>query len=190
MFNALYQKIIISVLSLGTALFTNIAGVRPEFANGLIEQAGTRLVCSAELTNCWTPEFDQILRSGQIIIIHYRVELFAEGALLPQENKSFNHELRYNVLDETFTVRKIETGEVITSRNLDDAKAVLTHIKRFEFTESKNLKPATMYYLRVSAGLNHITLPGMPDEINLMNYWKNARPLYLSEPFSKTDFSS
>ena len=190
MFSTLYQKIITTVLVLGTAVFTNIPGTDPEFSNGLIEQNGTQLVCSADLSNCWTPEFDRIIQSGQTIVINYRVELISETGILPQDTKNFRHELRYNVLDETFTVNLRESGTTRTLKNLAEVKTLITHIDRYAFSDVSDLKSNQTYFIRVSAGLNRITLPGMNEPFNLMNYWKNVRPTYLSEPFTKTDFSS
>jgi len=185
----MFNRLITTILSLGTAVFTNIQGVNAEFTNGLIEQNGSRIVVSSDLSNCWTPEFDRILQSGQTVKITYRLELFTEGGLLPEAAQSIVHELRYSILDEAFTIRQSETEQLITARELGNAKILLSKLKRVDFFGLDDLAAGKTYYLQLSAHLNRITLPGMTEELNLMAYWNGIRPSYHSEPFSKADFS-
>ncbi|MCF7840087.1 MAG: DUF4390 domain-containing protein [Candidatus Marinimicrobia bacterium] len=185
----MYNKIITTLLSLGTALFTNIQGVDAEFTDGLIEQDGQIIVASAELVNCWTPELDRILQSGHPVKITYRLELFAQENLRPTESRSVAHELRYSTLDEVFTIYRSESGQEITARSIANAKMVLAQLKRIEMINVDEMADDKTYYLTVSAALNRITLPGMDEELNLMAYWKGIRPNYRSEIFTKADFS-
>ena len=185
----MFDKIITTILSFGTAVFTNIQGVNADFSNGLIEQADQQIVASAQLVNCWTPEFDRILQSGQTIKITYRFEVFTQNGLLPETALSVTHELRYRVLDETYAIFQSETDQTLVVRELENAKMVMSTLKDINFIKIDKLKANTRYHLEISAHLNRITLPGMSEEINLMAYWKGVRPSYRSEPFRKADFS-
>ncbi|MCF7796911.1 MAG: DUF4390 domain-containing protein [Lentisphaeria bacterium] len=185
----MYNKIITTLLSLGTALFTNIQGVDAEFTNGLIEQDGQIIVASAELINCWTPELDRILRSGHPVKITYRLELFARENLRALTSQSIAHELRYSTLDDIFTIYRSETNQEVTVRSIENAKLVLAQLKRVGIINVDELVDDKTYYLTVSAALNRISLPGMDEELNLMAYWKGIRPDYRSEFFTKADFS-
>lgn len=185
----MYNKIITALLSLGTALFTNIQGVDAEFTNGIIEQDGRIIVASAELVNCWTAELDRILQSGQSVKITYRLELFAQENLRPIVSRSVTHELRYSTLDEVFHVYRSEADQQITVRDMANAKMVLAQLKRVEIVSIDDMAAEKTYYLTLSAALNRITLPGMSEELNLMAYWKGIRPGYRSELFTKADFA-
>lgn len=185
----MFSKLITTILTLGTAVFTNIQGVDATFTNGLIEQRGQHVVVSSELSNCWTEEFDRILQSGQVVKITYRLELFSENGLLPESSVNLTHEVRYSALDETFTVHQSETNQNFTSNELANAKLLLSQLKQIDFLDVTEMVKDKTYYLQVSAHLNRIVLPGMSDELNLMAYWKGVRPTYRSEPFKKADFS-
>lgn len=185
----MFNKIFTTLLSLGTALFTNIRGVDAEFTNGFIELNGQTIVASAELVNCWTPELDRILQSGHPVKITYRLELFAQENLRPVKSLSIAHELRYNTLDEVFTIYRSETDQHVTARSIANAKMVLAQLKRIEIINVDEMADEKTYYLTVSAALNRINLPGMDESFNLMAYWKGIRPDYRSEIFDRSDFA-
>ena len=41
------------------------------------------------------------------------------------------------------------------------------------------------YYLRISAFMEEMDMPGITDRINLMSFWNRIRPVHISEPFEK-----
>jgi len=41
------------------------------------------------------------------------------------------------------------------------------------------------YFLKISAFMNEMDMPGITKRINLMSFWNRIRPIHISEPFEK-----
>ncbi|MEE8336064.1 MAG: DUF4390 domain-containing protein [Candidatus Neomarinimicrobiota bacterium] len=188
-FSILSKKIITSVISVGSIFYSTITGVNASFSSLELSAKGDNIIISATLENCFSPELDQILRSGLEIKINFLAEL------LDQENQKivrdtiFYHSLKYSVLEDDYGVFTSENQNYYNQLTLAQSKLILSKIEKFQIIKIENLNQNINYRIKLTAWLDKIEIRSRDEPLNLMFYWKSIKPTGLTTSFSKAEFA-
>ena len=188
-FSLLSRKIISTVISIGSLFYSTIPGVNATFDKIDLSLEGDRLLVTTQLHNCYSEALDQIFRSGMTIKIHFSVQVLPVNSLKPVSEITFYHSIHYSLLDDVFDVYRSESQETYQNLNLKTAKDYLAEIEEFPALFMNQLDPDKAYYLRLTAWMDKIQLPGMEEPLNLMFYWNSIKPTGLSRTFNKAVFT-
>lgn len=186
MFEAIAQRITTTAIALGSLLFGSVAGTNATFDTPDIKINGSKIVISAQLENCYTEELDKIFRSGKPVRIYFRVSLHEEQSDNPILVRDFYHQVRYSLVDKYYDVYYSELDVSKTALEIEEVHEYMATIDQYEVIEADNLQPGTSYYIRITAFMKNIRLPGIREDINLMSYWKGREPELKSESFEKS----
>ena len=166
-------------------LLTAVVGTDPYFQDVRLEVRGDRLFCSALLMESFTPDLDKLLQSGDTVVIHFELDL------VNVENDSvvaladWEHQLRYSLLEDDFTVFRSEHDRTEKFYNLEEAKTEWVTVKEALFCRMRVMEDDTRYFLRISAFMEEMTMPGITHKVNMMSFWNRIQPVHISEPFEK-----
>jgi len=186
MFEAIAQRITSTAIALGSMVFASVAGTNATFDAPDITVSGSKIVISTQLTECFTEELDKIFQSGQPIRIYFRVSLHEQQSDNPVLVKDFYHQVRYSLVDKYYEVYLSEKDASTTAISIGEVHRNLASVNQYGVIEADYLEPGTHYYIRITAYMQKIQLPGMEDEIDLMNYWNGKEPELRTEPFEKS----
>lgn len=189
MFQSIVEKLASTAIAVGSLFFTSVTGTNATFENPQIQESGSQVVISANLTNCFTDELDRIIQSGRPVRINFRVTLHQTGAPQVVLLQDFYHEVQYSLVDHVYQVYFSESNHTTNAATLDEMHSQMSGIDRYRVIDESTLTDDTQYYIQIRAYMEKIKLPGMKEEINLMNYWNNTEPLLISDAFSKEDLA-
>ncbi len=185
MFQYLADKLGAGALVVSQLLLTAFVGTDPYFQDVRLEVSGDRLFCSAQLVESFTPDLDMLLQSGDTVIIHFEVDL------VNAENDSvvaiadWEHQFCYSLLEDDYTVYRSEHDKTSNIYSLEEAKKEWVTIENALFCRMRVMEDDSRYFLRISAFLDEMDMPGITKRINLMSFWNRIRPVHISEPFMK-----
>ena len=185
MFQFLADKIGAGALLVSQLLLTAVIGTDPYFQDVRLEVAGDRLFCSAILAEGFTPDLDMLLESGDTVTIHYEVDLINASNDSVVAMASWEHRFRYSLLEDDYTIYRSEHDKTIHIYDLESAKTEWVTIENALFCRMRVMEDDQQYFLRISAFMEEMEMPGITDRINLMSFWNRLRPIHTSEPFQK-----
>ncbi|MFQ6678434.1 MAG: DUF4390 domain-containing protein [Fidelibacterota bacterium] len=182
-FTSLFQKTINTVVAVGSLFYSTIDGVRADFTHLDVDVYQNTVIVSTQLINCYSDGLDQIFKSGERVIFHYKLELLSDDNHQPIYRKNFNHSIRYSLLEKTYDIYKSEIETIQLGLDLDEAKSELSLIYNVPTIDVTELNSNTNYYFRITAWMESIRIQGMDKTLNLMFYWSGIRPEKISPKF-------
>lgn len=188
-FSILSKKIITSVISVGSIFYSTITGVNASFSALELSAKGDNIIISATLENCFSPELDQILRSGLEIKFNFLVDLVEYENEKSIRDTIFYHSLKYSVLDDDYGVFTSENQNYYNHLSLDQSKLILSKIEKFQIIKIESLNQNINYRIKLTAWMDKIEIRSMDKPLNLMFYWKSIKPTGLTPSFSKAEFA-
>jgi len=184
-FQFLADKISVTVLALSQLLLSNVAGTDPRFDNVQLEVQGTAVVLSANLLDSFTEDLETMLQSGDTLTLHFEVDLVEQETDSVIALGTWEHHFRYSLLDDSYRIHRSEDDETRNVYDFETAKRRWVGIQSAVLCDLDDLDEDLRYFLRVSAFMDAVDLPGLTEQLNLMAFWNQVRPKYESEPFSK-----
>ncbi|HDP68447.1 MAG TPA: DUF4390 domain-containing protein [Candidatus Marinimicrobia bacterium] len=188
MLASLTDRLIATVITIGSLLFPFIDGLDPAFKDVAINLVDNSLTLSMNLTNCYSDEFDRILTSGQPVTVHFLAELYDNRTRQVVLQRNFYHTARYNPLNKQFEIYRSERDEQRICETLDDAHVWFGALYRVKLITPENLERNRDYFFRISAYLEPITFIGEKSRFDLMLYWNNKKPKIDTETFNSAIF--
>lgn len=185
MLEFLAEKLGAGALIVSQLLLTAVIGTDPYFEDVRLDVRGDRLFCSARLVEGFTPDLDMLLQSGDTITLHFEVDLVNEATDSVVAIADWVHELRYSLLEDEFIIYRSEDDRSIRLTDLEEAKAEWVEINEALFCRMRVMTDDERYFLRISAFMEEITMPGITEKVNMMAFWNRIRPVHISEPFEK-----
>ncbi len=185
MLQYLADKVGVGALFLTQLLLTAVVGTEPYFQDVNLDVRGDRLFISGSLVESFTPDLDLLLQSGDAVVIHFEVDL------VNAENDSvvaiadWEHHFLYSLLEDDYKVYRSEHDKTEYINSLKVAKDEWVKIDNALFCRMRVMEDEHYYFLRMSAFLEEMEMPGITKEINLMSFWNRIRPIYISETFKK-----
>ena len=185
MWRYLADKVGATVLALSQLMLTNVAGTDPSFQEVRLELRGSGIHVSTVLMDSFTEDLDIMLQSGDTLVVHFEVDLvLAENdSIVAMAN--WHHQFRYSLLEDRYHLFFSEEGEWDNIYSFEDARQRWVQINEAYLCEMELLQPRHRYYLRLSAYMDNVQLPGLTEQLNLMSFWNRIRPSYKSPPFEK-----
>jgi hypothetical protein len=188
MFDKIAEQLIAIVISIGSLIFPSIKGTQPVFNELQLVVTANMLYLSTELQDCYTPEFDKVLSSGQAVTLYFQFEIYLEKSERPIIKRDFSHIVRYNPLDRQFELYCSESNTYHYFNSLEQVHANFTRLQQVPLLEAVNLEAGRSYYLRAEAYLADIRLLGEGVELNMMLFWDEKRPVARSGLFDLSFF--
>lgn len=188
MIETLTDRLIATIITIGSLLFPFIDGPDPAFTDVSVNLIDNSLALSLNLTNCYSDEFDRILTSGQPVTIRFLAELYDDRTRQVVLKRDFEHTIRYNPLNKQFAIYLSERDERRICETLDDAHACFGTLYRVKLLSPENLERDRDYFFRISAALDPITFIGEKSPFDLMLYWNNKKPKIDTETFNSAIF--
>jgi len=185
MLQYLADKLGAGALVVSQLLLTAFVGTDPYFQDVRLEVSGDRLFCSGQLVESFTPDLDMLLQSGDTVVLHFEVDL------VNAENDSivaianWEHRFRYSLLEDDYWVYRSEHDRTLNIYSLEQAKEEWVKIENALFCRMRVMEDDKRYFLRISAFLEEMEMPGITNRLNLMSFWNRIRPVHISEPFEK-----
>jgi len=188
MFDTIADRLITTIISIGSLIFPFIESIEPIFTEVQFEVVGNSLYLSATLENCYTDELDKVISSGQSVIVRFEAELFSEKAKKPVLKQEFFRSVRYNLLDKQYEAYLSEKGSHLFLKDIEMVHQNLVTLKDVKIIDSSDLKRGQQYYIRLTAWLENVTFIGGESELDLMLFWNNHRPIVNTNSFNSTIF--
>ncbi|MCF7824429.1 MAG: DUF4390 domain-containing protein [Candidatus Marinimicrobia bacterium] len=185
MFQFLADKLGAGALIVSQLLLTAVVGTDPYFQEVELEVSGDRLYCSARLVESFTPDLDMLLQSGDTVTIHFEVDLLNSQTDSIVALSDWNHQFQYSILEDDYTVYRAEDDHTVRTTDFEEARQEWVKIDRSLFCRMRVMEDHQKYYLRISAYMEEMEMPGVTKKVNLMSYWNRIRPVHISEPFMK-----
>ena len=185
MLQFLSDKLGAGALIVSQLLLTAFVGTDPYFQDVSLEVKGDRLFCSAILMESFTPDLDMLLESGDTVIIHFEVDLVNADNDSVVAIADWEHHFRYSLLEDDYSVYRSEKDETIQLYSLEAAKEEWVKIENALFCRMRVMDDDQFYFLKISAFMDEMDMPGITKRINLMSFWNRIRPIHISEPFEK-----
>jgi hypothetical protein len=188
MFETIADRLITTIISIGSLVFPFIESIEPIFTDVQFKVVGNSLYLSTTLENCYTEELDKVISSGQPVVVRFEAELFNDKVKKPVLKQEFFRSVRYNLLDKQYEVYLSEKDTRLLLQDIDRVHQNLTTLKEVKIIDSSNLKGGQQYYIRLTAALDNITFVGGESELDLMLFWNNRRPAINTSRFNSTIF--
>lgn len=185
MLQFLSDKLSAGALVLSQLLLTAFVGTDPYFQDVNLEVKGDRLFCSAMLMEGFTPDLDVLLQSGDAVIIHFELDLVKASNDSIVAIADWEHQFRYSLLEDDYSIYTSENDRTNRYYTLEEAKEAWVKIDKALFCRMRVMENDQLYYLRMSAFLDEMEMPGITDRLNLMSFWNRIRPVYISDLFEK-----
>ena len=126
-----------------------------------------------------------LLQSGDTVILHFEVDLVNASNDSVVAIADWEHQFRYSLLEDDYTVYQSEHDKTLDIYSLEDAKEEWVSIENALFCRMRVMEDDQAYFLRISAFLEEMEMPGITKRMNLMSFWNRIRPVHISEPFEK-----
>ncbi len=185
MLQFLSDKLGAGALVVSQLLLTAFVGTDPYFEDVRLEVRGDRLYCSAILMESFTPDLDILLESGDTVTIHFEVDLVNAANDSVVAIADWEHQFRYSLLEDEYRVYRSEEQKTEQIYSLESAKEEWVKIENALFCRMRVMDDDQLYFLRISAFMEEMEMPGITDRINLMSFWNRIRPVHISETFRK-----
>lgn len=185
MFRFLADKIGATVLAISQLVLTNVAGTDPWFNQVTLEAQGDGLFLSTVLMDSYTEDLDRMLQSGDTLVLHFEVDLVAMENERVVTIANWEHQFRYSILQDRYQLYFSERDEWDNFYTLAEAKSNWVSLRRARLCDLDLLQDDAEYFLRISAFMDNMQLPGLTDELNLMAFWNRIRPIHTTNPFQK-----
>ncbi len=185
MLQFLADKLGTGALFVSQLLLTAVVGTEPTFQDVRLEVSGDRLFCSGQLVESFTPDLDLLLQSGDTVIIHFEVDLVNATNDSVVAIADWEHHFQYSLLEDDYTVYRSEHDKTIFINDFTQAKEEWVKIENALFCRMRVMQDDQHYFLRISAFMEEMEMPGITNRINLMSFWKRIRPVHISETFEK-----
>ncbi len=187
MLEALSKQITTLVIAAGSLFSSHVT---PIFDNCSYHLQDNVLVFSGRIVNCYNKDIDQIMQSGQQILLEFTYRIHEQGSDMPLHVNSETHVIKYDVVDRFFTVDKTEERENFIFLDFNEAKQHFVLLENMDIQHIDFFEEGREYYFEVTAYLHPVYLEEMEKNIELMKYWNNKSPIYRSPVFSLQDLES
>ncbi len=185
MLQFLANKLGAGALIVSQFLLTAVVGTEPYFQDVTLEVAGERVFCSGQLVESFTPDLDLLLQSGDTVIIHFEVDLVDEAKDSVVAIADWEHHFLYSILEDEYTVYRAEDDKRFKSTDFEEARQEWVKIEKAFFCHMRVMEDDQRYYLRMSAFMEEMEMPGITAKVNLMKFWNRIRPVHNSASFEK-----
>jgi len=179
------DKLGVGALFISQLLLTAVVGTEPYFQDVRLEVNGDRLLCSGRLVKSFTPDLDILLQSGDTVIIHFKVDLVSATHDSVVARADWKHQFIYSLLDDDYTIFRSEKDQSLKAFSFDVAKKMWVEIDNALLCRMRVMEDDKRYYLRISAFMEELILPGIKNKINLMSFWNRIQPVHVSDQFEK-----
>jgi len=187
MFGAL-SKQITSLVIAASSLFSS--HVTPLFDNCSYHLQNDVLVFSGRIITCYNKDVEQIMQSGQQVVLEFTYRIHEQGNDTPLHMNSESHIIKYDVVDKFYTIDKTEEIESSIFLNFEEAKQHFVLLELLEIQHIDFFEEGREYYFVVTAALHPVYLEEMEKNIVLMKFWNNKPPAYRSPAFTLQDLES
>ena len=187
MLEALSKQITTLVIAAGSLFSSHVT---PIFDNCSYHLQDNVLVFSGRIVNCYNKDIDQIMQSGQQILLEFTYRIHEHGREMPLHVNSETHVIKYDVVDKFFNIDKTEEGENFIFLDFDEAKQHFVLLEVLNIQHIDFFEEGREYFFEVTASLHSVYLEEMEKNIELMKYWNNKSPTYRSPIFSLQDLKS
>lgn len=188
MFDTLAERLIATIISVGSLVFPFIESIEPTFTEARIAVIGNRLCLSTQLENWHTPELDRVISSGQAIRLAFQIEVYRKDDKQPLLQQEFRHTARFNLIDKNYEISFSELEEKRTAPSLEHLHTIFARLEEVKILEAANLKKGVQYYLRVTAKLEKIAFLDKGSDFDLMLFWNSQKPTVISDYFDLNIF--
>ena len=185
MFQFLADKLGAGALLLSQLLLTAVVGTEPYFQDVRLEVAGDRIFCSGKLMDSFTPDLDKLLQSGDTVKIHFEVDLVMASNDSVIAMADWEHRFQYSLLEDRYTVYLSEHDRIEHIGSFQRAKSRWTEVEGALLCRMRVMEDEGIYFLRISAFMEEMEMPGITSKVNLMSFWNRIRPVHTSEAFEK-----
>lgn len=185
MFQFLADKLGAGALIVSQLLLTAVIGTDPYFQEVKLEVGGDGLYCSGRLVESFTPDLDLLLQSGDTVTIHFEVDLVNAATKTVVALADWNHRFLYSILEDDYTVYRSEDDQTIRTDDFKRARQEWVRINKALLCRLSVMETGQQYFLRISAFMEEMELPGVTKKVNLMSYWNRIKPVHTSKPFLK-----
>jgi len=189
-FQFLADKLGAGALIVSQLLLTAVVGTDPYFQEVELEVNGDRLYTTGRLVESFTPDLDLLLQSGDTVTIHFVVDLVNARTDSVVALADWEHRFLYSLLEDEYTVYRAEDDNTIRTTNFEEARQEWVRINRALFCRMRVMEDDERYFLRISAFMEEMEMPGVTSKVNLMSYWNRIRPVHISESFRKRQLAS
>ena len=187
MFGTLSKQITSLVIAV-SSLFSS--HVTPLFDNCSYHLLNDVLVFSGSIISCYNKDIEQIMQSGQQILLEFTYRIHEQGNETPLHMNSESHIIKYDVVDKFYTIDKTEEVESEIFLDFDEAKQNFVLLEELQIQHIDFFEEGREYYFIVTATLHPVYLEEMEKNIVLMKYWSNKSPTYRSPAFKLQDLES
>ncbi len=192
-FDIIANKIISGIIAVGSLFYSTITGVNPAFTEIKLHPSVQSLFVSAQLNDCFSSDFDEILTSGQIVTIKFELGVYRinKQKLNPYKKVlecKFHHDFKYHLIDKYFSVTHSETNNEKLFSSVEDAKEYLSFIPRVFAVNLKDIQSNKRYFIKLKASMKSISLPAINEEIITMLYWNSIHPEITTPIFTEEIF--
>ena len=188
MVESFIEHLISSVIAVGSLLFPFITGTNASFDDVNFYVNGNSMYFSGQLINCYTTEFDEILKSGQTITLNFKFELYKQNGKKPVFSHNIYRTLKYDLVDESFTLFLSENRLSLYLNSVEGMHEEFTKIRNYKVLNSVKIREGQRYFIRISAYLEKITFYDISEKFDLMLYWNNSVPVIESKMFDSSLF--
>lgn len=176
----MFEKIISSLITLGSLLFPAIPGTDANFSEIMLSQNEQGITCSANLTNWYNEELNKIFCLGEKIRIRFTAETFEKDADSPIYRKQFYHQIMFDLVDEYFEIYYSASNEKFITYDIAVAADYLARLDEVLLVEFSALEPDKKYYIKLTAEMDPLYLDAVEKNIDLMIYWNNKKASFTS----------
>jgi len=188
MFGTITDRLIATIISIGSLFFPFIDGIEPVFNDVRISIIENTLVLSMHLENCYTEELDKILMSGQVVTLRFQAELYDRIQTQPILIRQFYQTLRYNPLEKQYWLYSSEKDNSDTFSTLQQVHRNFSTLNNIYLLKAGDLEKGKNYFIRLTAYLDPITFISQKSNLDLMLYWNNKKPIVNTESFNLSIF--
>ncbi len=174
MFGAFGKKVITSVVTFTSMLFSSYKGNFAEFDGVALQQDKTGIEISANLENAFENDFEEFFRCGKPITVWFLIQVRYNRYNVAE--MYYAHRVKYDPLLHFYTVFIQENDQLIT---LDSHEQVLEAIRGFhcKWEVPPQYNPGDEFEVVVSGYLTKLRLESTDEEFDLMNLWHHKRPI-------------
>lgn len=182
------SKKITSLVIAASSLFSS--HVTPIFENCTYRLQDDVLIFTGQLSNCYNKDIEQIMQSGQRILLEFTYSIHEQGNNIPLHVNSETHVITYDVVDRVYTIDFTENGESIIYLDFLEAKRHFVQLEELAIQHIDFFEEGRRYFFEITATLKPVYLEEMENNIELMKYWNNSPPSYSSPSFSLRELES
>ncbi len=181
MLSRFFSKAIIGIVSLTLSLFSSYKGIDVHFENLQYRIQTSKVYFTANLTQPFTKDAEDIFKSGEKIKIFFNFEIKKGEEKIDSEE--FIHSVRFDTMKQEFLYYKSEENKYY---EIKEFSKLISEISKFEFVTDYEVVKGKINF-KLTAKLGKIHIAPLEREYNLMALWNWTKPYIETEIEVKKD---